>query len=88
MSTKTELRKTKEWLYFYDLNKAEEHIYGKTKYKEYIDSLVLSKKIDQSNLIRSYEEYISEKDKPKRKQRKKKRRSKRRSLLLFFFGDF
>ena len=78
MATKTELRKTKEWLYFYNLNKAEEHIYGKTKYKEYIDSLVLSKKIDQSNLIRSYEEYISEKDKSKRKQRRKKRRSKRR----------
>lgn len=78
MVTKTELRKTKEWLYFYNLNKAEEHIYGKTKYKEYIDSLVLSKKIDQSNLIRSYEEYVSEKDKPKRKQRRKKRRSKRR----------
>ena len=54
MATKKDLRKTKEWLYFYDLNKAEEHIYGKTKYKEYIDSLVLSKKIDQSNLIRSY----------------------------------
>ena len=78
MRTKSGLRKTKEWLYFYDLNKAEEHIYGKTKYKEYIDSLVLSKKIDQSNLIRSYEEYVSEKDKPKRKQRRKKRRSKRR----------
>ena len=78
MRTKSELRKTKEWLYFYDLNKAEEHIYGKTKYKEYIDSLVLSKKIYQSNLIRSYEEYVSEKDKPKRKQRRKKRRSKRR----------
>ena len=78
MVTKKDLRKTKEWLYFYDLNKAEEHIYGKTKYKEYIDSLVLSKKIDQSNLIRSYEEYISEKDKQKRKQRRKKRRSKRR----------
>lgn len=78
MVSKAELRKTKEWLYFYDLNKVEEHIYGKTKYKEYIDSLVLSKKIDQSNLIRSYEEYISEKDKPKRKQRRKKRRSKRR----------
>ncbi len=46
MRTKSELRKTKEWLYFYNLNKAEEHIYGKTKYKEYIDSLVLSKKID------------------------------------------
>ena len=76
MATKKDLRKTKEWLYFYDLNKAEEHIYGKTKYKEYIDSLVLSKKIDQSNLIRSYEEYVSEKDKPKRKQRRKKRRSK------------
>lgn len=78
MATKKDLRKTKEWLYFYDLNKNEEHIYGKTKYKEYIDSLVLSKKIDQSNLIRSYEEYVSEKDKPKRKQRRKKRRSKRR----------
>lgn len=78
MATKKDLRKTKEWLYFYDLNKAEEHIYGKNKYKEYIDSLVLSKKIDQSNLIRSYEEYVSEKDKPKRKQRRKKRRSKRR----------
>lgn len=78
MATKKDLRKTKEWLYFYDLNKAEEHIYGKTKYKEYIDSLVLSKKIDQSNLIRSYEEYVSEKDKSKRKQRRKKRRSKRR----------
>ena len=78
MVSKAELRKTKEWLYFYDLNKAEEHIYGKAKYKEYIDSLVLSKKIDQSNLIRSYEEYVSEKDKPKRKQRRKKRRSKRR----------
>lgn len=78
MRTKSELRKTKEWLYFYDLNKAEEHIYGKTKYKEYIDSLVLSKKIDQSNLIRSYEEYVLEKDKPKRKQRRKKRRRKRR----------
>lgn len=78
MVSKTELRKTKEWLYFYNLNKAEEHIYGKTKYKEYIDSLVLSKKIDQSNLIRSYEEYVSEKDKPKRKQRRKKRRSRRR----------
>ena len=60
------------------MNKAEEHIYGKTKYKEYIDSLVLSKKIDQSNLIHLYEEYVSEKDKPKRKHRRKKRRSKRR----------
>ena len=78
MRTKSELRKTKEWLYFYNLNKAEEHIYGKTKYKEYIDSLVLSKKIDQSNLIRSYEEYVSEKDKPKRTPRRKKRRSTRR----------
>ena len=78
MVTKKDLRKTKEWLYFYNLNKAEEHIYGKTKYKEYIDFLVLSNKIDQSNLIRSYEEYVSEKDKPKRKQRRKKRRSKRR----------